>query len=1010
MQKLAQARSRSVSTNPGLSETGDTGVEGERDLLVESSQSFQGEESLKGAEQQRCAELLQALSLEKEHSNALAKALDDEKKHVEDLSSKLEAERLHSQELYKSLRVEHRACQRGNQRKVALQEQIKALKAANLVAYDGLQHFTKCASQSVDNLLKVKKENAGLQQELASALNRAAEDTEGFGKKLKDAAEKLKASRLHVRRLQRQCQNAAIHKEKAVEKAKAQNRIHSLLHKGVYTEESRQLMRFLVQAGCAREHVGKVIQAVLASAGVTVKGNPSRRTVTRAGREGLLYSYIQLGHEMDDVASMTFSGDGTTHRGIQFYARHINYAVESKAPDGGKIKKHVTRFLGVHSALDGTSEQSIKAWKETLSRVAEIYNQSPLQKRTGHLLRVVDIFVKLAGMNTDHCSKEKKDAKLMEKEKTLAIYKTLGEDTILEESNEELLPHFTKARAKMIEAAGGNEKWEGLDAGEQADLEANMMEKLLMELGKNSFEKLSPEEKRILKLFIWAGCGCHKDLNSVKGGNKAMMDWWKDNGIPGPVPLANRDNKATLEEIEEDQSDSELTAAQERALGNTSCGGVKAAKLAGDILNNKDDKKGYHDDFRWWWSMHIHGDFTFPDTSNTRFQCYCEAATELILHLPNFIEFMEYIKAKKTDHEFSNMEQNLWKALHCNATLTELAVLALYAQAISHPYMQQVRSPKRLNMLDLGPLHKKVYRHMKKIIKKPELLIGPNATHETGALDGKKWNRPEIFTAIKNLMPELPYLEDLLVAFFKGAARTWKRFISEFAPGGLIDEATAEEREAAWMPPTNDANEGALGAYRVAMRRQPWLSEDQFNAWYMARVNGTEEFIKNVLTHPEDHKFVHKLAREGESQGKQMKKKALVEHNEAKIQKRKKATEKRKARAEKIKALKLICDKDEVLKLTGESLNLQIQAFKLAGAPNIQGNVSSLKAAQKRQALVEAIESMSSGKWMYSRESNGGDDADEDDADEGDADENDENEDEDEADEDEDSNWDDEDE
>ena len=75
-----------------------------------------------------------------------------------------------------------------------------------------------------------------------------------------------------------------------------------------------------MQAGCAREHVGKVIQTVLASAGITVKGNPSRCTVTRAGREGLLYSQIQLGYEMEGAASMTFSGDGTTHRGIQYYA------------------------------------------------------------------------------------------------------------------------------------------------------------------------------------------------------------------------------------------------------------------------------------------------------------------------------------------------------------------------------------------------------------------------------------------------------------------------------------------------------------------------------------------------------------------------------------------------------------------------------------------------------------------------------------------------------------------
>ncbi len=83
---------------------------------------------------------------------------------------------------------------------------------------------------------------------------------------------------------------------------------------------------------------------------------------------------------------MTFSGDGTTHRGIQFYARHANYTVESSAPDGSKTKEHVTRFLGIHAPLDGTSKQSIKAWKETLAGIAEIYNQSPLQKRTGNLL------------------------------------------------------------------------------------------------------------------------------------------------------------------------------------------------------------------------------------------------------------------------------------------------------------------------------------------------------------------------------------------------------------------------------------------------------------------------------------------------------------------------------------------------------------------------------------------------------------------------------------------------
>ena len=61
--------------------------------------------------------------------------------------------------------------------------------------------------------------------------------------------------------------------------------------------------------------------------------------------------------------------------------------------------------------------------------------------------------------------------------------------------------------------------------------------------------------------------------------------------------------------------------------------------------------------------------------------------------------------------------------------------------------------------------------------------------------------------------PTLPHFCNLLIAFFKGAAQTWERFTSEFAPGGLIDEATAEERELAHMPAANDENEGLLGSF-----------------------------------------------------------------------------------------------------------------------------------------------------------------------------------------------------
>ena len=83
---------------------------------------------------------------------------------------------------------------------------------------------------------------------------------------------------------------------------------------------------------------------------------------------------------------------------------------------------------------------------------------------------------------------------------------------------------------------------------------------------------------------------------------------------------------------------------------------------------------------------------------------------------------------------------------------------------------------------------------------------------------------------INKLAPDFSYLKEALTAFFKGALETWKRFTLEYSPGGLIDEATQEEKDLAWMPTINDVNEGALGQFQVMMWRQPQLTLLQYNA------------------------------------------------------------------------------------------------------------------------------------------------------------------------------------
>jgi hypothetical protein len=196
----------------------------------------------------------------------------------------------------------------------------------------------------------------------------------------------------------------------------------------------------------------------------------------------------------------------------------------------------------------------------------------------------------------------------------------------------------------------------------------------------------------------------------------AMIAWWDLNGVTAPVSLANRDNAAILKDVSEETD--LVTSTQEHAYQATSRGAIKTAQLAGEVFNNKNDKKGYHDVFRWWWKVHVGLAFTFPDTSNTRFQSHCEAAAALLQYLPQFIKFLEFVHAKKVNMCFSHMEENLWKALHCDATKTELAVLALYAPTISHPYMRAIHggTNSQINMLELAPLHYKVQQHMEKII------------------------------------------------------------------------------------------------------------------------------------------------------------------------------------------------------------------------------------------------------------------------------------------------------
>jgi hypothetical protein len=402
------------------------------------------------------------------------------------------------------------------------------------------------------------------------------------------------------------------------------------------------------------------------------------------------------------------------------------------------------------------------------------------------------------------------------------------------------LPLLCDESIKKIVKVGGYDAWEALPEEEKKKRDLESYQLICTRIGEQEFSNLSDNERREVSFFVWAGCCMHKEMNSVKGGNAAMVAFWETNGLQPPIKLYNRDNEAAAL--------AGPSSAQIRANEVTQAGAVKTTSIAGAIFKHKDDKKGQHDTFRAFCIESLGFAILFPDTSNTRYQSHCNAAAVLIIYRSLLLQFLELVRDKKESGQFNHMENNLYRALQDVPTQTELCVLALYAQAVSHPYMRQVRGSERCNILDLGPLHESVKSHCRKVIDNPKLLVSLDASYETGSMDGQPWEQPDAFYAIQSQLNNLPHLEQALVAFFTGALTTWERFSAEFNDGGVISQLSVAERGNTFMESTNDHNEGALGSFRVAARHAPNLSLRQHNSRRMYKVNGTRDFIKYAMS------------------------------------------------------------------------------------------------------------------------------------------------------------------
>ena len=203
--------------------------------------------------------------------------------------------------------------------------------------------------ESHQALLSLKKENESLRNELSVSVAR-------WSSQLGKTPVKLATSNLDLRTLCEKatklcktvvCSKAQKEQIMVAVKKKILNQlsVHQLKHKSVFTEETRNVVRLLIKAGCSRNYISKVISAVLKSAGITTVGTISCPSISRILREDYFAAQIQLEHEMKNAESMTFSADGTGHHNINYNSRHVHLVVENYASSESNSKQQVTKHL-----------------------------------------------------------------------------------------------------------------------------------------------------------------------------------------------------------------------------------------------------------------------------------------------------------------------------------------------------------------------------------------------------------------------------------------------------------------------------------------------------------------------------------------------------------------------------------------------------------------------------------------------------------------------------------------
>ena len=132
----------------------------------------------------------------------------------------------------------------------------------------------------------------------------------------------------------------------------------------MFSQKKCAIIYLLVKAYCSQNYIGQVISTVLKSAGITTVDTISSSSISQILHEGYFAAQIQLGHEIKNAVSMTFSADGTSHCSINYNFCHVHL--------------RVTQTFGIQSSKDRSSKEAVKDWENAITKIVDLYSNNLL--------------------------------------------------------------------------------------------------------------------------------------------------------------------------------------------------------------------------------------------------------------------------------------------------------------------------------------------------------------------------------------------------------------------------------------------------------------------------------------------------------------------------------------------------------------------------------------------------------------------------------------------------------